>query len=149
MHHAAMIQSLITSLLLLYPSGPHQECIRSRSHQIAHQVEIAIRAHRSVKAESLIAIGFMETHLGCARGIGWGASLLSTDRGNPAMTAARILETGLRVCRSEEGSFRFYRTGRCSESFIGSPYARRAISLSRRIAIAAMTRDQRRQQRRQ
>lgn len=135
-----MIHAMLLQLLLTFPSGPHQDCIRSRAPQIERQAARAVRRHRSVPPEMLIAVGFQETHLGCVRGIGWGARLRRSDRGNPAMAAARSLERGLRVCENRSGALRFFRTGKCRESDVGSPYASRVLALASRIARAS-TRD--------
>lgn len=140
LHRAAMIHAIVTSLILMFPSGPHQQCIRDRAPQIERHVQRALRAHPSVSASSLIAIGFVETHLGCVRGIGWGARPLRRDRGNPAMAAARSLERGLRICGDQAGSFRFFRTGKCRPSDVGSSYAHRAQRLASRLSLAAIAR---------
>lgn len=125
---------LLQAILTLMPSSPSAGCLHRRQQSIARQVEDAVRVYPTVSPVMLVAVGFRETHLGCVRGVGWGARIAPRDRGRPARAAARVLAWGLRLCGDHAAALRFFRTGRCIQTPVGDAYAAHTLRLQRRLA---------------
>lgn len=124
---------LLDAILVLMPTSPAATCLRQHRREIAREVQGAVARYPSVAPELLVAVGFRETHLGCVRGIGWGAPMRRRDRGHPGRAAARSLSRGLALCESRIGALRFFRTGRCASSPVGDAYASHTMTLIARF----------------
>jgi hypothetical protein len=129
----------ITAILALFPymSGNNRQCIINNRAQIEHVLVQTQRQYPVMPTEVFVAVGFLETHLGCDQGEGgnWGAPISPTRRhvaGTP-MQAATALWHSYEVCRTWEGAARRFRTGLCHPTTTGTPYARRAINVANRL----------------
>lgn len=123
---------IITAFLTLYPSYPARNCIIERRENIEGVLNTARETYPEMPMEMLASIGFLETHLGCYGGGGWGAPLSRTQRNLPGtpIRAAGILWRSFQVCGNWEGAARRFRTGICTHTTIGDIYAHRAIRLA-------------------
>lgn len=134
------IATLLAALLAIFPRSPALVCLRSRADTIAAQARDAA-AHRGVPAGLLLAVGFMESHLGCARSSGgcWGAPIDPQHRGTAGTPdhAAQALATSFRVCGSWDGAVCRFRCGLCRCPDRHTRYAANAIGLARRIYTTA------------
>jgi hypothetical protein len=128
---------IITAFLTLYPSYPARSCIIERRENIEGVLNTAREAYPEMPMEVLASIGFLETHLGCYGGGGWGAPLSRTQRHLPGtpIRAAGILWRSFQVCGNWEDAARRFRTGICTHTAIGDSYAHRAIRLANTLRI--------------
>lgn len=133
----------VTAILALFPymSGNNRQCIIENRTQIEQVLTEAHQVYPNMPTEVFIAVGFMETHLGCdAVGNGnWGAPISSTQRhiaGTP-MQAATVLWRSYEVCGSWDGATRRFRTGLCGNTSVGLRYSRTAMSLANRVRLHA------------
>lgn len=131
---------LFAALLAIFPRSPAVECLRARTDTIVTQAREAA-ARRGVPVGLLLAVGFMESHLGCDRASGgcWGAPI-SPDRRGTAGTpdhAAQALATSREVCGTWEGAVCRFRCGLCRCPDRHTRYASTAMGLARRIYTSA------------
>jgi hypothetical protein len=128
---------IVTAFITLYPTDPARICMRDRRESIEEVLNTARETYPEMPMEMLASIGFLETHLGCYGGGGWGAPLSRTQRHLPGtpMRAAGILWRSFQVCRNWEGAARRFRTGLCSHSDVGDSYARRAIRMANTLRV--------------
>lgn len=111
-----IVEMLLSALLALYP-GPNSEAIERNRVFIADQLVAAETI--GVPPSLMIAVGFLETHLGTDYGEGgnWGAPAPGPDRsiaGTP-QHAARALVRSFHVCGDRwQGGISRYRCGRCA-----------------------------------
>lgn len=131
---------IFVALMALFPRTPARACLTARQTQIEAQADDAMRA-RNVPPGVLIAVGFMESHLGCDRASGgcWGAPISPTRRhtaGSPDH-AARALETSFRRCGNWRGAISRFRCGlcRCPPRFDG--YVNTTVGIVRRLYMRA------------
>ena len=131
----------ITAILALFPymSGNNRQCIIEHRTQIEHVLVEAQRQYPRMPTEVFVAIGFLETHLGCDQGEGgnWGAPRSITQRhvaGTP-MQAATALWHSYEVCGTWEGAARRFRTGLCTNTPVGIPYSRTAMRVANRLRM--------------
>lgn len=109
---------LLTALLSLFQVPADKlSCILRNRARIVRDVTLASEA-RGVPIEALLAVGFLESHLGCARGSGgcWGApsSPLHRLRAGTVHHAAAALAWGYRRCGgSTFGAVSHFRYGLC------------------------------------
>lgn len=109
---------LLTTLLALYrPPIDIRHRLESHHDRIVEQATAAAERH-AVPVGVLLAVGFLETHLGqdAGEGGGWGAPIDRYHRhiaGTPD-TAASALAWGFRRCRSWLGAVSHYRCGLCA-----------------------------------
>lgn len=106
----------VAALLLVYPHMGYRACVVARQESIAAAAESAATTYH-VSVVLLLAVGFLETHLGCdpRSGGNWGAPSDRAHRhraGTPA-TAASALALGYRHCRSDVSAISFFRWGTC------------------------------------
>ena len=87
----------ITAILALFPymSGNNRQCIIDNRAQIEHVLVEAQRQYPQMPTEVFVAVGFLETHLGCDQGEGgnWGAPISPTRRhvsGTPIQAATSL-----------------------------------------------------------
>lgn len=109
---------LLAALLALLPqSRPYAACVAARAERIATDADAAAAA-TGVPAALLLAVGYMESHLGCAPGSGgcWGAPIDRAHRltAGRAIHAARSLAAGRARCGSWRGAVGHFRCGRCA-----------------------------------
>ena len=107
----------VAALLLVYPHMGHKACVVARQESIAAAAEAAATTYH-VPVVLLLAVGFLETHLGCdpRSGGNWGApaSRAHRDRAGTPATAASALAFGYRHCPSDAGAVNFFRWGVCA-----------------------------------
>lgn len=112
-----MARALLLALLALFHRTPHRACLAAHVDEIVRRAERAQAAH-GVPPGVLLAVGFLESHLGCAPGSGgnWGAPVSPAHRHTAGTSdhAARSLATGYRVCGTWAGSVGWFRCGRCA-----------------------------------
>lgn len=110
-------QALAALLSVLPVRRPHAACITARTSRIVEDADAASREH-GVPVALLLAVGYAESHLGCARGSGgcWGAPLSRTARhtAGRASHAASALALGHRRCGDWRGALAHFRGGRCT-----------------------------------
>lgn len=132
--------ALLAALLVIFPRSPAITCLRTRAEVIASQARDAAYT-RHVPPGLLLAIGFMESHLGCDRASGgcWGAPIDPQHRGTAGTPdhAAQALATSFRVCGSWEGAVCRFRCGLCRCPDRHTRYASTAMGLARRIYTTA------------
>lgn len=99
-------QALAALLAVLPTRRPYAACLDARRAQVVADADAAARAH-GVPVALLLAVGYAESHLGCARGSGgcWGAR---------ASHAASALALGHRRCGTWTGALAHFRGGRCT-----------------------------------
>jgi hypothetical protein len=135
-----MIAALLSALLTLFPASPSRSCIEARAAQITADVGAAARRH-GVPPALLLAVGFVETHLGCDRASGgcWGAPISPERRGTAGTVdhAARALASGYAACGSWPGAVCRFRCGLCRCPPRHERYQRVALSLAARLTRAA------------
>ena len=127
---------IFVALMAIFPRSPARACLMSREAAIVSQANSANSA-RNVPPGVLLAVGFMESHLGCDRASGgcWGAPISPTRRhtaGTPDH-AARALETSFNRCHSWRGAISRFRCGlcRCPPRFAG--YVNTTVGIVRRV----------------
>ncbi len=128
--------AILAALLSLYPRSPAAQCLHARRGAILDALEHAHRAHPEVPTGLLAAIGWHESHLGCARASGgcWG-SPRDRDHRHTAGTptdAARDLAHALRACGSTVGAIARFRGGSCRPG-PHSAYVARVAALAARL----------------
>lgn len=109
-------------------------------HEIPQSVRALVEAHRAhpeVPTALLAAVGWHESHLGCARASGgcWG-SPRDRDHRHTAGTptdAARDLAHALRACGSVEGAIARFRGGSCRPG-PHTAYVARVAALAARLS---------------
>jgi hypothetical protein len=104
-------------MLAMLPAGrPYRGCIDTRRASIVTQADAASREH-GVPMRLLLAVGYAESHLGCAPRSGgcWGAPISRTARhtAGRASHAASALALGHRRCGTWRGAIAHFRCGRC------------------------------------
>lgn len=107
---------IFVALMAMFSHSPARACLTARQDQIVTQAADA-QASRGVPVGVLLAVGFMESHLGCDRASGgcWGAPISPMRRrtaGTPDH-AARALATSFRICGSWRGAISRFRCGLC------------------------------------
>lgn len=134
-----LAQLLLSAILSIYPymSGNNRACIQRNFDAIA-SVASSSYQNFGVPQSVILAVGFLETHLGCDRGGGgnWGAPISQSLRhvaGTP-LQAAQSLQTGFRVCHTWEGAISRFRSGACRIPQNMAHYPANAISIITRIS---------------
>lgn len=130
------------AVLFAFPQTPARQCLINRREIVVGAIESSMRTYPEMPPQLFVAVGFLETHLGCARGEGgnWGAPISPTRRhvaGTP-MHAARALWRSYEVCGDWEAATRRFRTGLCRNTIIGTRYGRNAIRFARSIRFQVM-----------
>lgn len=131
----AVVLSVFLSFFGSRIPEPQGGCIRRTTDRI---VEVGRRGEEEygVPAGVLFAVGFSETHLGCARNEGgnWGAPISATQRhvAGPPIRAAHILARGYRHCGDWRMAIAFFRSGLCR------PFERRHIAYRDRVSGLAL-----------
>lgn len=127
---------LLALLLSLRPPADLRPCLTARAPEIARAAGEA-QALTGVPAELVLAVGYLETHLGCARGSGgcWGAPVSRRRRAvaGTHLHSARALAWGRRRCGSWHGAVSHYRCGLCSCRSLRGYGAGEALALARRM----------------
>jgi hypothetical protein len=135
-----MIAALLAALLALFPTSPSRPCIEARAAQITADAGAAARRY-GVPPALLLAVGFVETHLGCDRASGgcWGAPISPERRGTAGTVdhAARALASGYAACGSWPGAVCRFRCGLCRCPLRHERYQRVALALAARLTRAA------------
>lgn len=131
-----MTAAILAALIALYPRSPALPCLRARAGAIVAALDAAHRAHRDVPIGLLAAVGWHESHLGCARASGgcWG-SPRDRDHRHTAGTptdAARDLSHALRACGTTEGAIARFRGGSCRPGR-HTAYVARVAALAARL----------------
>ncbi len=121
--------AILAALLSLYPRSPAAQCLDA--------LDAAHRAHPEVPTALLAAVGWHESHLGCARASGgcWG-SPRDRDHRHTAGTptdAARDLAHALRACGSVGGAIARFRGGSCRPG-PHTAYVARVAALAARLS---------------
>ena len=115
-YEARMTTNLVFALLLLFGGSPRAECIKRRLPEITTRLEAAETTY-GVPRGLLLAVGFLESHLGCAPGSGgcWGAPVSRNARGTAGTSdhAARALARSREVCGTWLGAVSRFRCGLC------------------------------------
>ncbi len=110
-------QALVALLAALTLRRPYAGCLDARRAQVVADADAAARAH-GVPVALLLAVGYAESHLGCARGSGgcWGAPASRLHRHAPgrASHAASALALGHRRCGTWTGALAHFRGGLCT-----------------------------------
>lgn len=136
----SFVAALVAALLSLFPRSPSLACLRARLDTITADAHAAAGQY-GVPPALLLAVGFVETHLGCDRASGgcWGAPIDPQHRGTAgrASHAAQALATSYRVCGTWEGAVCRFRCGLCRCPPQHAQYTRNALSLAGRIRTAA------------
>ena len=107
----------LAALLAVLPARrPYATCLTARTSRVIADADAASREH-GVPVALLLAVGYAESHLGCARGSGgcWGAPVSRTARhtAGRASHAASALALGHRRCGTWSGALGHFRSGRC------------------------------------
>lgn len=136
----ATARLLVSTLLLISDRSPHIACLHARADSIAEWTAASATRH-DVPPGLLLAIGFVESHLGChpASGGCWGAPINRRQRhvaGTPDH-AARALARSYTVCGSWVGAVRRFRIGLCQGTPATEDYVRRAFHLATRLYARA------------
>lgn len=136
---AMLAAEIVTAILVRYPMTPARECIIARRQHIERVLVDSYNTYPQMPMEMIATIGFLETHLGCARGEGgnWGAPISVQQRhvaGTP-MQAATALWRSYQVCGDWEGAARRFRTGLCRPTIVGIRYGALAMNVSRGIRM--------------
>lgn len=122
----------VALLLALYPRAPYRACLERRAPAIASQVAAA----HGVPPSLLVAVGWHESHLGCAPRSGgcWGAPVSRSRRGTAGgvSEAASSLATGYRVCGTWAGAVARFRGGQCAPG-AHAAYVARVLALAARL----------------
>lgn len=109
-------QALAALLAVLPVRRPYRACLSARTPRVIADADAASREH-GVPVALLLAVGYAESHLGCARGSGgcWGApvSRLHRHTAGRASHAASALALGHRRCGTWTGALGHFRCGRC------------------------------------
>ena len=109
-------QALAALLAVLPARRPYRACLTARTPRVIADADAASREH-GVPVALLLAVGYAESHLGCARGSGgcWGApvSRLHRHTAGRASHAASALALGHRRCGTWTGALGHFRCGRC------------------------------------
>lgn len=128
-------EALALLLAALPVSRPYRGCIDARRDVIVADADAASREH-GVPVALLLSVGYLESHLGCARGSGgcWGAPRDRAHRHSPgrASHAASALALGHRRCGSWEGAVAHFRGGLCTGH---AGYVRAAVGMWRRVEM--------------
>ena len=139
-----IFQLLLSAILSIFPymSGNNRACIERNFDDIAMVAEAAER-DMGVPPAVILAVGFLETHLGCDQGEGgnWGAPISRTRRhtaGTPAQ-AALALSHGYQVCHTWVGAISRFRSGQCRIPARMANYPRNAVRLINRMSLIAGT----------
>lgn len=128
------------AFITLFPHSPARQCIYERREHIVEVLDASRAAYPDMPIEVIATVGFLETHLGCARneGGGWGAPIDIHHRhtaGTP-MHAARALWRSYEVCNHDwEAAARRFRTGLCGNTPIGTRYGRLMVRVSRNLRL--------------
>lgn len=135
-----MIAALLAALIALYPRSPSRPCIEARAAQIVADATAAAQRH-GVPPALLLAVGFVETHLGCDRGSGgcWGAPIDPQHRGTAGTVdhAARALASSHAACGSWGAAVCRFRCGLCRCPAQHERYHRVALGLAARLSARA------------
>lgn len=128
--------AIIAALLSLYPRSPARQCLDARRPAIVAALTEAHRAHPDVPLGLLAAVGWHESHLGCARASGgcWGSPRDASHRhtaGTPT-DAARDLSHALRACGTTTGAIARFRGGSCRPGR-HTAYVARVAALAARL----------------
>jgi hypothetical protein len=109
-------QALAALLAVLPARRPYAACLTARAASVTTDADAASSEH-GVPVALLLAVGYAESHLGCARGSGgcWGApvSRLHRHTAGRASHAASALALGHRRCGTWTGALAHFRCGRC------------------------------------
>ena len=109
-------EALAALLAMLPASRPYRVCLDARTPRVVADADRASREH-GVPVRLLLAVGYRESHLGCAPRSGgcWGAPASRTRRGSPgrASHAASALALGYRRCGTWAGAVLHFRAGVC------------------------------------
>ena len=128
--------AILAALLALYPRSPARACVTARRPAILDALERAHRAHPDVPLGLLVAVGWHESHLGCARASGgcWGSPVDRHHRGTAGTPtdAARDLSSALRACGTTEGAIARFRGGSCRPGR-HTAYVARVAALAARL----------------
>lgn len=132
--------AILAALLSLYPRSPARACLGARRPAIVAALDAAHRAHPDVPLGLLVAVGWHESHLGCARASGgcWGSPVDRRHRhtaGSPT-DAARDLSHALRACGTVPGAIARFRGGSCRPGR-HTAYVARVAALAARLGGAA------------
>ena len=137
MSAAAVLSALLT--LLPVPAA-RRRCIVSHRGAIGRDAD-AVSARYGVPVSVLLAVGYLESHLGCAPRSGgcWGAPISPRRRGTaggPAHAAA-ALAWGYRRCTTTLGAVSHFRCGRCVCPHLVGYQPAAAVRLAERIGGAS------------
>jgi hypothetical protein len=129
---------LLAALLASLPPIPHPQRERINDQRDAIVAMAAASSARyRVPPSVLLAVGFMETHLGTddGEGGGWGAPIDAQHphKAGTSDHAARILGRGRKVCGSWEGALSWFRSGKCSPPPHAEAYVRNGVRLIERM----------------
>lgn len=129
--------AILAALLALYPRSPAIDCLHARRTALVAALTEAHRAHPDVPLGLLAAVGWHESHLGCARASGgcWGSPRDASHRhtaGTPT-DAARDLSTALRACGTTAGAIARFRGGSCRPGR-HTAYVARVAALAARLS---------------
>lgn len=133
---------LAAILAILPVPAFERNCITRNHDRIVAQADAAAEAE-GIPVETLLVVGFLEAHLGCARHSGgcWGAPIDPHHRGvaGSPRSAARALAWGYRRCGDTLGAITHFRTGHCSfrRSLVGYEPSEAVRLLERVVASAA------------
>lgn len=131
---------ILAALVAIYPRSPARPCLDARRPAILAAITAATRAYPDVPPALLVAVGWHESHLGCAPRSGgcWGSPRDSRHRstaGSPT-DAARDLSRSLRVCGSVAGAVARFRGGLCRAG-VHTAYVARVVALAARLGGGA------------
>lgn len=109
-------EALALLLALLPARRPYAACLAARTARVTADADAASREH-GVPVRLLLAVGYAESHLGCAPRSGgcWGAPVSRTalHTAGRASHAASALALGHRRCGTWTGAVAHFRCGRC------------------------------------
>lgn len=141
-----IVGALLAALIAIVPPipQPQRERIQLQKEKIVSMATASSARYR-VPPSVLLAVGFMETHLGTddGEGGGWGAPIDARHphKAGTSDTAARILARGRRECGSWQGALSWFRSGQCSPPPFAQRYVHNGMRLiermHRRIALPA------------
>jgi hypothetical protein len=133
---------IVTAILMRFPQSPARNCIMARRQHIESVLVSSANIYPEMPVEIIATVGFLETHLGCARGEGgnWGAPISPLRRHIPGtpLQAARALWRSYEVCGNWEGAARRFRTGLCRPTIVGTRYGRMAVNVARSIRMQVL-----------
>lgn len=133
--------ALLAVLLALLPvPAARRACIVERRAAIEHDADAASAA-TGVPVAVILAVAYLETHIGCAPRSGgcWGAPISPSRRGTAgrAIHSATALAWGYRACGDALGAVSHYRCGRCRCGRLVGYQPEHAMDLVDRLMVGA------------